>query len=354
MVIDEGLEKVMLDRAAPRVPEPSRPDERTGDSRHVKLGLALGGGAARGWSHIGVVKVFEREGLIPDVIVGTSIGAVVGGCFSAGKLGVLETFARTLTRRRVIGLLDFHLNGSGLIAGDRLKRLLEEHLPGIRAEDLPHRFAAVATELGSGHEVWLTRGVLTEIMRASYALPGVLDAVKFGGRWLMDGALVNPVPVTVARALGADVVVCVNLNGDARSRGAVIPVVDPDAGGATQAIIAEAAAQRRSLFDPVWGVAERVRQFAARSDGAPGIGTIMVDAFNITQDRIARSRLAGDPPDLMISPKLGRIGLFDFHRAEEIIALGAEAAERMVDEVKEYLAQETAARHLVEQGGRLG
>lgn len=314
----------------------------------VKLGLALGGGAARGWSHIGVVKAFEREGLIPDVIVGTSIGAVVGGCFSANKLEVLETFARTLTRRRVIGLLDFHINGSGLIAGDRLKRLLEEHLVGIRAEDLPHQFAAVATELGSGHEVWLTKGVLTDIMRASYALPGVLDAVKFGGRWLMDGALVNPIPVTVARALGADVVVCVNLNGDARSRGAVIPVVDPDTTLATQSIIAEAAAKRRSILGPVWGVAERMRQFATRSDGVPGIGSVMVDAFNITQDRIARSRLAGDPPDLMITPKLGRIGLFDFHRAEESIALGAEAAERMMDEIREYLVQESMARQAIE------
>ncbi|PXW58269.1 NTE family protein [Chelatococcus asaccharovorans] len=313
----------------------------------VKVGLALGGGAARGWSHIGVVKALEREGLIPDVIVGTSIGAVVGGCFSAGKLDVLEAFARSLTRRRVISLLDFHLNGSGLIAGDRLKRLLDENLIGIRAETLPHRFAAVATELGSGHEVWLTKGLLTDIMRASYALPGVLDAVKFGGRWLMDGALVNPIPVTVARALGADVVICVNLNGDSRSRGAVIPVVDPDAAQSTQTIIAEAAAKRRSLLGPVWGVAERVRQFATRSDGGPGIGSVMVDAFNITQDRIARSRLAGDPPDLMISPKLNRIGLFDFHKAEESIALGADAAERMMDEIRDYLIQESMARQVI-------
>ncbi|MBS7698118.1 MULTISPECIES: patatin-like phospholipase family protein [unclassified Chelatococcus] len=319
-----------------------------GAPSRVKLGLALGGGAARGWSHIGVMKAFERNGLVPDVIVGTSIGAVVGGCFSAGKLDVLEEFARGLTRRRVIGLLDFHLNGSGLIAGDRLKRLLDENLVGVRAESLPHRFAAVATELGSGHEVWLTKGLLTDIMRASYALPGVLDAVKFGGRWLMDGALVNPIPVTVARALGADVVVCVNLNGDARSRGAVIPVVDPDIAQSTQSIIAEAAAKRRSLLGPVWGVAERVRQFATRSDGVPGIGTVMVDAFNITQDRIARSRLAGDPPDIMISPKLNRIGLFDFHKADESITLGAEAAERMMDEIREYLVQESAARQAIE------
>ncbi|MBB4017724.1 NTE family protein [Chelatococcus caeni] len=308
-------------------PDPTLPLKRR------PFGIALGGGAARGWAHIGIMRVLAREGLVPHVIAGTSIGAVVGGCFACDKLDELEDFARSLTKRRVMGLMDFHLNGSGLIAGQRLRRMLSHHLGDIRIEALAPRFVAIATELGSGHEIWLTRGSITEALRASYALPGIFDAVRLGGRWLMDGALVNPIPVTAARALGAEIVLCVNLNGsDTRGRGAVIP-----AHGTDEDLIEEEAQAARGLFAPVRGAAMRMRQFGRRSDGAPGIGAVMVDAFNITQDRIARSRLAGDPPDVMVSPRLGRMGLFDFHRADEAIALGMEAAERALDELREML-----------------
>ncbi|MBV9078462.1 MAG: patatin-like phospholipase family protein, partial [Methylobacteriaceae bacterium] len=162
----------------------------------MKIGLALGGGAARGWSHIGVLHVLLENGIRPDVIAGCSIGAVVGGCLAAGKLAELEDFARSMTKRRIMGLLDFHLGGSGLIGGDRLRKLLDRDLSDMRIEELPLRFATVATELITGHEIWLTRGSLVDALRASYALPGVFDPVRIGGRWLVDGALVNPVPVT--------------------------------------------------------------------------------------------------------------------------------------------------------------
>lgn len=161
-------------------------------SSRVKIGLALGGGAARGWAHIGVLRVLVDAGIPLDVISGCSIGAVVGGCHAAGKLDVLEVFARSLTRRRIMGLLDFHIGGSGLISGDRLRKLLELDLGSLRIEDLPVRFSTVATELGTGHEVWLTRGPLVKTLRASYALPGVFEPVRLQGRLLMDGALVIP------------------------------------------------------------------------------------------------------------------------------------------------------------------
>ena len=204
------------------------PVERDPRSR-LKIGLALGGGAARGWSHIGVMRVLSDAGIMPDVIAGCSIGAVVGGCFAAGKLDELEAFANSLTKRRVMGLLDFHISGSGLIAGSRLQRLLEHDLADLRVESLPLRFCTIATELVTGHEVWLTRGPLVKAMRASYALPGLFDPVHMRGRWLMDGALVNPIPITAARALGADVVICVNLNGEVRARGTVIQSYETDA-----------------------------------------------------------------------------------------------------------------------------
>lgn len=298
-----------------------------------RIGLALGGGAARGWSHIGVMRVFEREGIVPDVIAGCSVGAVVGGCYAAGKLDQLEAFARSLTKRRVMGLLDFHIGGSGLIGGHRLKRLLELDLSELRIETLPVRFATVATELGTGHEIWLTHGPLVEAIRASYALPGVFDPIKLGGRWLTDGAIVNPIPVTMARALGADLVICVNLNGDVRVRGTVIQshsAEDAPEGDAVEALTDE---RRR------WGL----RMPARRRSDAPGIASVMVDAFNITQDRIARSRLAGDPPDVMLSPKLAGMGLFEFHRAAEFIELGRQAAERALPDIRELMREPVGA-----------
>ncbi|MFL5192395.1 MAG: patatin-like phospholipase family protein [Microvirga sp.] len=315
------------------VTEIKAPVERTPRTR-ARIGLALGGGAARGWSHIGVLRVLTEAGIVPDVIAGSSIGAVVGGCYAAGKLDALEAFALSLTKRRVMGLLDFHFSGAGLIAGGRLQRLLDQDLTNQRVETLPVKFCTIATELVSGHEIWLTRGPLVQAMRASYALPGVVDPVMIGGRWLMDGALVNPIPITAARALGADIVICVNLNGEVRVRGTVIQSYD--AGTSDEQEIEEAIddAPRR------WGIFPGSRADKPRKPNAPGLATVMVDAFNITQDRIARSRLAGDPPDIMVAPKLAKMGLFEFHRAQECITLGRQATERALPDIFELL-QET-------------
>jgi NTE family protein len=313
----------------------SAPLERDPRTR-IKIGLALGGGAARGWSHIGVMQVLHAAGIIPDVIAGCSIGAVVGGCYAADKLEALETFARSLTKRRVMGLLDFHIAGSGLIGGSRLQRLLEQDLTNQRVETLPIRFCTIATELVTGHEIWLTKGPLVQAMRASYALPGVFDPVLIGGRWLMDGALVNPIPITAARALGADLVICVNLNSEVRARATVIQSYDTDSD--EQEIEAALEEPRR------WGFFGRqTQQPRPRQPNAPGIATVMVDAFNITQDRITRSRLAGDPPDVMIAPKLSKMGLFEFHRAEECVDLGRQAAERALPDIIQLIRESEAA-----------
>jgi NTE family protein len=314
------------------------PGPEHGPRSRVKVGLALGGGAARGWSHIGVLRVLEAAGIEVDVIAGCSIGAVVGGCYAAGKLDELERFAVGLSKRGVMGLLDFHIGASGLIAGDRLRRLLERDLGDVRLEGLSRRFASVATELGSGHEIWLTRGPLVEAMRASYALPGIFDPVRVRGRLLMDGALVNPVPVTTARALGADIVLCVNLNGDMKLRGTVIQAHGGEEDELVEAVVEE---PRRWGFLPAWGGAAPARPARAKQTG-PGVAGVMMDAFNITQDRISRSRLAGDPPDVMISPKLAAVGLFEFHRAGEIIELGRQAAERALPDILELIGETQA------------
>src|SRR5271169_1891980 len=193
-----------------------------GRSRRAKVGLVLGAGAARGWAHIGAMQELDALGLRPEVVVGSSIGSLIGGCYAAGRLDMLEGFARSLTKRRVLGLLDFSFTGSGLIGGERLRSRLEAALGGIQIEDLPIRFAGVATEIGDGHEIWLRRGSLVEAIRASYALPGVFEPVKVDGRWLFDGAIVNPVPVSVARALGAERVIALNISSDRFGRGTAI------------------------------------------------------------------------------------------------------------------------------------
>ncbi len=305
----------------------------------VKIGLALGGGAARGWSHIGVLRALEDHGIRPDFIAGTSIGAVVGGCYAAGHLDQIEAFARELSPRRVWGFLDFNLSGSGLITGGRLTERLIETVGGQRIEDLDTGFTAVATEIGTGHEIWLTKGGLANAIRASYALPGIFKPVKIKGRWLFDGALVNPVPISVCRAMGARYVIAVNLNFDLSARGTLAPAMDLETEPEDKPVV-EATGQKAEAA-PFNARRLLQRQIFGAGDNAPGISTVMVEAFNIVQDRIARSRLAGDPPDAMISPRLYGINLFDFHRAAELIEYGRLAAEREIEMIK----QELAIRH---------
>jgi NTE family protein len=300
----------------------------------LSVGLALGGGAARGFAHIGVLRTLAAYGIRPDVIAGTSIGAVVGGFFAAGQLDVFEDWCRQLTRRRMLGYLDFKFGGSGLIGGGRLADRLDDTLGDSTFADLPLRLAAIATEVGTGHEIWLTRGRLGEAMAASYALPGIFPPKRIGGRWLMDGALVNPLPISAARALGARLVIAVNLNADNFGRGTIIQDHGPDAEDDALRAHHMVVRSRRGLFK-----AERLihRQFFGVSR-QPGLSTVMMEAFQVMQDRITRSRLAGDPPDVMISPRVGRINLFDFHRAREIIGLGVEAAEKSLESIRESIA----------------
>ncbi|MBS4016977.1 MAG: patatin-like phospholipase family protein, partial [Dechloromonas sp.] len=265
----------MRDEAEP----PSVPTaERESPSRNG-IALALGGGAARGWAHIGVLRALDEARIPIDMIAGTSIGALVGGCYLAGKLDELEEFARGLTKRRIFGLLDFHIGGSGLLGGIKLTARLKEHMNGLTFADLPKPFVCVAAEIRTGHEIWLSSGSLITAMRASYALPGVFEPVTANRRVLVDGALVNPVPVSVCRAYEQPLVVAVNLHYDLFGRAAVIRhsagdlLVEKDAPQSTRA-------------------ENQLREREAKL----GITGVMVEAFNIIQDRISRARLAGDPP----------------------------------------------------------
>jgi NTE family protein len=307
-----------------------------GTTRRPVIGLALGGGAARGFAHIGILRTLIANGIVPDVVVGTSIGAVVGGLHAAGRLDTLEEWGRSLQgMRNILGYLDIRLNGSGLLGGEKLATRLEEAIGQILIEDLPIKFASVATEVRTGHEIWLTRGRVVDAMRASYALPGIFSPVLIGDRWLVDGALVNPVPVSAARALGAEIVIAANLSSDIFTHSTTIY-----SHGAMPAPVAavpeETTAKRR--FPRLFSAEKTMKREFFGSAGRPGISSVMVDAFNIMQDRITRARLAGDPPDLLISPRVGHFGWFDFHRSEDLIAHGTRAAERALESIQEAIA----------------
>ena len=308
-----------------------------GSIRRPVIGLALGGGAARGLAHIGIVRTLIAHGIVPNVVVGTSIGAVVGGAYAAGHLDALEQWARKLQPRNILGYLDIRLNGSGLIGGDKLAAQLEAAIGPTLIEDLPVKFATVATEVRTGHEIWLTHGRMVDAMRASYALPGIFSPVLVGDRWLVDGALVNPVPVSAARAFGAEIVIAANLSSDIFAHGTTIYSHGPPA-EVTVAVAPEVepAAPKRG-FGRLFSAERTVKREFFGSAGRPGISSVMVDAFNIMQDRITRARLAGDPPDLLISPRVGQIGWFDFHRADDLIAHGTRAAERAIDSIQEAI-----------------
>jgi NTE family protein len=295
-----------------------------------RIGLALGGGGARGWAHIGVLKALARAGVEPDVISGTSVGALVGGLQLAGRLDVLEGWARGLTKLKIASYLDFRVGG-GMIGGHRLSAVLREHLGKATIEGLPKPFTCVATDLLTGHEVWLRKGDLVEMLRASFSLPGLFSPVEVDGRWLVDGALVNPLPVSVCRAMGAHVVIAVNLNADPVGRVRLPGQRIPRAAGFD---VLQALPPSKTGF----GVGSWLRSVFGREPDAPSLFGTMVQSLNILLDRVTRSRLAGEPPDVSISPRLGHIGLLEFDRAAEVIAEGEAATERTLAELGEVIA----------------
>ncbi len=297
---------------------------------HPKIGLVLGGGVARGFTHIGVLRALTRNGIVPDIVVGTSIGAVVGAAYLAGKLDEMEEWARSLNRFRILSYLDFRVRSAGLINGNRLVAALREHLGDINIEDLDRPFVAIAADLATGHEVWLRHGPLVDALRASFSLPGIFAPMMLDHRWLIDGALVNPVPVSPCIAMGAQMTIAVNLNADiigmARRPGSNIPTV---AGFDLLDEQHETAAEaRRTPF---------LQRFFHREPDHPSLFGVMFASLNILQARIGRSRLAGDPPDVEIDPRIGHIGMAEFDRAAEMIDAGAAAVERRMPQIRDAL-----------------
>ena len=303
---------------------------RASDQRGI--GLALGGGMARGFAHIGVLNVLQRHGIRPDIVTGTSIGAVVGACYLAGKLRDFEDWACSLNRMRILSYLDFRVRSAGMIGGTKLKVLLDEHFKGMNIEDLPFPFIAIAADLVTGHEVWMRKGSITEAMAASFALPGVFPPVSRNNRLLVDGALVNPLPIAPAQAMGARMTIAVDLNADIIGKAAKPGQAFQTVAGFDMFNDKDVPPEEQSRISSTM-----TKRLFRRQENSPSLFGVMVSALTIMQDRLTRARVAGDPPDIHIKPKIGDIGLLEFEKAEELIARGEDAAVKALPDIKEAM-----------------
>ncbi|HJV26989.1 MAG TPA: patatin-like phospholipase family protein [Aromatoleum sp.] len=298
------------------------------------IGLALGSGAARGWAHLGVLRVLAQEGIEPHVICGASVGAFVGAALASGDLAKLTDWAESLKWKDVVSLLDVSLRG-GLIKGQKLIRFFERNFVAREFSELHRRFACVATELETGRELWLREGSVAAAVRASIAMPGLLTPVIRHGRVLVDGGLVNPVPVSLCRAMGADLVIAVDLGSDLVGK-AVRPAAEPESeAGWTDRVLARFG---RTVTGGNGGEPKPTRPAPDVAD-APSLITVLASSISIMQVRIARSRLAGEPAEVLIAPRLGHLGPLDFHRAREAIAEGEAAATHMLPALRYALKQ---------------
>ena len=283
------------------------------------IAFALGGGAAKGWAHIGMLTFLQEAGIHPDFICGTSMGSVAGGCFAAGRLDELKEFAFSMTKRRMFSFIDVRLGG-GIIKGNHLVVELTKYLGDTQFSDLKIPFVSIATELATGHEIWLRDGEIVPAMRASFAIPGVISPLNIEGRWLTDGALVNPIPVSVCRAFGARIVIAFGLTS------AVYLARNQTEDYHDQNVMKN----KHEMVELVKSIRSGLHKVKTPE---PSIGSVTLASFNIMQDRIARTRLAGDPPDAMITPNVAHIGSFDFHKAEELYDLGYDAARKALPSI---------------------
>ncbi len=299
--------------------------------RRPKLGLALGSGAARGWSHIGVIRALEDQGLEPDVISGTSIGALVGGAYAAGELDRLEEWVRALDWSDVVALLDLKLEG-GLIEGRKLFDEFAREFRDWLIEALPKPFGAVATNLYNGREVWFREGSMFSAMRASIALPGLFTPVVHQGEVLVDGGLVNPVPVSLCRAMGADVVIAVDLNADIL--GKHLRKREEDWTDRLVELLGDEV-RNSDFVQSLLNGAMRIKGWVeeATPKRPPSMMEVVASSINIMQVRVTRSRMAGDPPEALVTPRLAELGLMEFHQADLAIEEGKRAVGRKLDEL---------------------
>ncbi|MDU0355087.1 patatin-like phospholipase family protein [Paraglaciecola aquimarina] len=334
----------------------------------MKIGLALGSGAARGWAHIGVIQALEALNIKIDVVAGCSIGAYVGSAYASNKLPELSDWVQSLTEWQVFSLMGVGFQRGGLVSGQKVFTALEDTFAAKSFAELSKPFAAVATDLYSGKEVNFTTGSIVEAVKASCAIPGLFPPVLHQNRWLVDGAVVNPVPVNMCRLLGADIVIAVNLSADFRPQSLADNQIDHglnqkktsdffkrSKGQIKQWFsksgnqeVAEQILKENSqdnvlndecleVLDPVSIDNSGLQQANVNVPPAPSIINAMTGSLDILTARVTRSRLAGDPPDILIEPQLRDFGMMEFYRATELITEGKNSVDRIAKQIKYQL-----------------
>jgi len=308
-------------------------------SHQPKVGLALGSGSARGWAHIGVIQELAKIGIVPEIVAGSSIGAIVGVAYASNQLDKLDSWVRSLTWKEIINYIDLNIMGGGFIQGDKLLDLARKYLEEDSIESLPRQFGMVATELDTGREIWFQDGSILDALRASIALPGMFTPIKLKGRWLVDGGLSNPVPVSLCRAMGADIVIAVNLNGDIvgkHTRNHVNKKERLDINHSKENDFWERVSNQLTN-----SLNERKEIILSKLFGnnleTPGLFNVLASSINIMQDRLTRSRMAGDPPDIILSPRLSELGLMEYDQADVAIEEGRACVQRMRPALEQLL-----------------
>lgn len=297
--------------------------------RKPVIGLALGAGGARGWCHIGVIRELEAMGIVPDLVAGTSMGAVVGAAWAANRLDALEDWVAALNRRRYLRLLDPHPFSGGLVAARGLEAMQAEIGVPDRIEDFARPFAAVATDMSRGREIWLREGPAHRAVRASAGIPGVMTPVWHAGHWLLDGGVINPVPVSVARAMGADVIIAVDP--DAEVTGAALQPRPPIDRQSKSSLVHEVTTR---LFRSESGSAPAGEEAPPEPPEPPGYFEVVMAATSIMGAFIRRSRMAGEPPHVLLSARLGHMSVFDLHESAGPIAEGRRMARESAELIR--------------------
>lgn len=294
-----------------------------------KLGLALGSGGARGWAHIGAIRALEEIGVEPDVIAGCSMGAVVGAAWAAGKLDALEEFARNMTRAAFLAHFDLRLTGGGLVRGRAIMEALEEMGLPDRFEKLDRPFIAVATDMSTGHEVWMQDGSLLDAVRGSIAIPGFFAPHHVEGRWLLDGGVINPVPSSACRALGADITIAINPNGRDDGR-----IWAPDAAS-------EGFFERLGEAGLIAQLPPALREFWTTREPRPeppNYFEVVSAAIDILTEYLRKTRAASDPPHFALELDLRHITFIEMFRAAEAIEAGRDVVMAHREALEQLLA----------------
>ena len=305
-----------------------------------KVGLVLGSGASRGWAHIGVIEALEANGIKISMLAGASAGSFIGAAYAGGGLQKLKSFALEMDWRRVLSFLDLAFPRSGFIEGKKVADLIKLYTNITNFEDLLIPLAMVATDMYNAEQVVFTKGSITEALRASMAVPGVLTPKQINHRWLVDGGVVNPLPVDVCRNMGADIIIAVDLNSERISR---------DVKSSRDAVWEHNSKQiEKTRLEVVktWverygstgkSVSTRIDQWFSTSESSPHIFEVLGSSINIMQHKIELMNRIAHVPDVLIQPRLGDMKFFDFDDAERAIQEGYHRAEEVIPDILERL-----------------